>query len=606
MCGINGILCLEPGGPPVDREELIRTRDVMTARGPDGCGVWISPNGSIGLGHRRLAIIDLSGGGAQPMGRANGRYTIVFNGEIYNYRELRSDLEREGVRFSSQSDTEVILALYEREREEMLCRLRGMFAFALWDEREARLLLARDPLGIKPLYYTINGTYLRFASQVKALERSLAISTAPDPAGVVGFLLWGSVPEPFTIRREVRALPAGHLMLVERGHPAAPRRFQILARGDSTPTQSLAAAIDDSVRAHLIADVPVAVFLSAGLDSSMIAALARRHLPRPPLTFTVRFRSLIGTPLDEGPEAAMIAKSLGTHHVERVVDRQDFPDLFERAVDAMDQPSVDGFNVFVVSRVAREAGLKVVLSGLGGDELFGSYASFRDVPRWKGWSRWGRSVPGFASLWPSVARATLPSKPKLSGLLRYGSSLGGAYFLRRGLFLPEELPSLVGPEVAAEGLAAYDPVAAAEACRTGDEDGTQHKGDQDPWHSVHLMETRLYMRNQLLRDADWASMATSLELRVPLVDAWLVRHAASLNFEPARSCGKAAAVRQVTPELPEAVWGRPKSGFFLPVMDWLAGAPVAPRRRSFGRDARQVAARVLNEFVDFGGSWPAC
>jgi asparagine synthase (glutamine-hydrolysing) len=600
VCGINGILRLNPDKAPIDREELLRTRDAMATRGPDGFGEWNSPSGSIGLGHRRLAIIDLSDTGAQPMPFADGRYRIVYNGEIYNYRELRRDLESEGIRFSSLSDTEVILALYAKERECMLGKLRGMFAFALWDEVEQRLLLARDKFGIKPLYYSLSNGYLRFASQVKALEKGGKVASAPDPAGVVGFLLWGWVPEPFTIRREVRALPAGHFMFAERGRLTAPRSFQSITEDECRPEQSLAAAIENSVRAHLVADVPVAVFLSAGMDSSMITALACRHLPEPPVTLTVRFRSLMGTPLDEGPLAAQIAKSLGTRHVERVIEQSEFPDFFERVVDAMDQPSIDGFNVFVVSSVAREAGLKVVLSGLGGDELLGSYPSFRDVPRWKHWTRFGRFIPGAASIWPNMARGLCPSKPKLAGLFRYGASDAGAYFLRRGLFLPGELPSLLGPKLAAEGLASYDPILAAEACRAAGEDGAQNNGEEDSWRSVHLMETGLYMRNQLLRDADWASMAHSLELRVPLVDSWLIKQAAGMNFEPARSRGKAAALREVAPELPNAVWHRPKSGFVIPVVDWLEAPQASTSKRSFGRDSRMVAASVLEKFVDWG------
>jgi asparagine synthase (glutamine-hydrolysing) len=576
MCGINGILRLSDSAPPIDRDELLRTRDAMASRGPDGSGAWISEDGRTALASRRLAILDLSEAGAQPMASADGRFRIVLNGEIYNFRELRRELEAEGVRFRSTGDTEVVLALYAREGAAMLSRLRGMYGLAVWDEGEETLLLARDPLGIKPLYFSTEGGCLRFASQVKALERSGAVSGEVDPAGLAGFLLWGSVPEPFTLRRAVQALPAGHHLIVRDGRMGEPAPHGPVRVEPMAP----AAAVEDSVTAHLVSDVPVAVFLSAGLDSSLIAALARRHLPEPPTTFTLRFDALEGTPQDEAPLAAEVARRLGTRHVERRVGRSELADLWAGAVAAMDQPSIDGFNTFAVSRAAHEAGLKVVLSGLGGDEVFGSYPSFSDVPRLERMARRGSRVPGLAAAWPAVARWIAPDRPKLAGLLRHGRTLAGAYFLRRGLFLPEELPALLGRDLAEEGLRRYDPVA-----------GNGHVSDA--WIAVHSLETARYMRNQLLRDSDWASMAWSVELRVPLVDAWLRERLAAAGFEPARSEGKAALVRRVAPELPAALWKRPKSGFYIPMAEWMQPELAA---RSHGERSRRLARRVLEEF----------
>ncbi len=582
MCGINGILRLRPDAPPIDRDELLRTRDAMTARGPDGAGAWVAPGGRAALANRRLAILDLSPAGAQPMSSPDGRWHLVLNGEIYNFRALRRDLEEQGVGFRSQSDTEVVLALLAREGTAALRRLRGMFGLALWDDAGKRLLLARDPLGIKPLYYSTAGGTLRFASQVKALEAGGAVSSAVDPAGLAGFLLWGTVPDPFTIRREVRALPAGCCLEIEDGRIGEPRRFH---REDEVPAGEPlppAIAVEDSVAAHLVSDVPVAVFLSAGLDSGLIAALARRRLPEPPVTFTLSFDVLAGTREDEGPLAAAVARALGTRHIERRVERADFTGLWPAALAAMDQPSIDGFNTFVVSRAAHEAGLKVVLSGLGGDELFGSYPSFHDVPALERAARRLGRLPGFTAAWPGLARIAA-DRPKLPGLVRYGRSTAGAYFLRRALFLPDELPALLGRDAAEEGLRLYDPIrAAASLLRPG----------EDPWLGVHRMETALYMRHQLLRDSDWASMASSVELRVPLVDAWLSRHLAAAGFEPARSRGKAELVRQAAPELPAALFDRPKTGFYMPVMEWLD--PDSARLRP-GSRSRHLALRVLAE-----------
>lgn len=578
MCGINGILRLNNTAPVVDPDELVRTRDAMALRGPDGWGDWVSPDGRVGLASRRLAIQDLSAAGAQPMLSEDGRYALVMNGEIYNFPELRRELEAEGVRFRSRSDTEVVLVLYAREGAAMLPRLRGMYGLAIWDGREETLLLARDPLGIKPLYGSSEGETLRFASQVKALEAGGKVSREIDPAGLAGFLLWGSVPEPLTIRRAVWSLPAGHHVIVKDGRIGEPRPHSP-APASISPMEP-AAAVEDSVAAHLVSDVPVAVFLSAGLDSGLIAALARRHQTEPPSTFTLSFSETAGTPFDEAPLAAEVARVLGTRHVERRVGREDFKRWWPAALAAMDQPSIDGFNTYAVSRAAHEAGLKVVLSGLGGDEVFGSYPSFKDVPKLMETARRTSRVPGLSALWPPLARTFLRDRPKLAGLPRYGRTLAGAYFLRRGLYLPEELPALMGKDAAEEALRRYDPMA----------DGTGPV--KDAWTAVHELETSRYMRNQLLRDSDWASMASSVELRVPLVDAWLRARLAANGFEPARSQGKAALVRQAAPELPEALWTRPKSGFFIPVMEWLEPGGGAA---SLGGQSRRLAARVLAE-----------
>ncbi len=610
MCGIHGILRLSSEAPPLDRAELLRTGERLASRGPDGTGEWTSADGRVALGHRRLAILDLSDAAAQPMATPDGRYRIVFNGEIYNFRELRTELEAAGCAFRSHGDTEVVLALYAREGARAFGRLRGMYALAIWDRAEQTLCLARDPFGIKPLYYAFDrpsGT-LRFASQVRALEAGGAIPDDVDPAGLAGFLLWGSVPEPRTILRAVRAVPAGTSIVVaageggslgELGEPAPIRPEVIDPQG--TGRCDWPEALEDSVRSHLVSDVPVAVFLSAGLDSGAIAALARRHLSEPPVTFTLRFEPLLGTARDEGPLAAEVAAALGARHVERTVGREEFRSLWPQALDAMDQPSIDGFNTYLVSRAAHEAGLKVVLSGLGGDELLGSYPSFADVPRLH---RWGRRMapaarlPGLSRLWAASVGAA-GARPKLRGLPRHGTSLAGAYFLRRGLFLPEELPRLLGTELAREALEAYDPVADARRHLPVPDAGLD-TGPADPWRSVQALETGLYLRNQLLRDADWASMAHSLELRVPMVDAWLRAALSPAAWNEARRQGKATVLRRVAPELPEALFRRPKSGFYIPVMDWLDGAggprdPSPGTARNLGRESRCLALRVLAE-----------
>ncbi|HEV8630101.1 MAG TPA: asparagine synthase (glutamine-hydrolyzing) [Thermoanaerobaculia bacterium] len=595
MCGINGAVRLTPASPPLDREAVLRTREHQARRGPDGAGLWESADRRVALAHNRLAILDLSPAGAQPMAFARGRYHLTFNGEIYNFHALRAELRAHGVRFVTDSDTEVVLALYAREGAAMLPRLRGMYAFALWDDVAKTLLLARDSFGIKPLYYATEGGVLRFASQVKSLVAGGGISAQLDLAAVAGFLLWGSVPEPLTLRQSIRQLPAGHYLLVENGRLSEPVRHYRPDRhdyaGERESVASLADALADSVAAHLVSDVPVAVFLSAGLDSGLIAALARRHLPELS-TLTVRFPALRGKRADEGPLAARVAAALGTRHRELEVPADDLRTLWPAALAAMDQPSIDGFNTFVIARAAHEAGFKVVLSGLGGDELFGGYPSFHDVPRLQRLVAAARRVPGLAGAWSAVARLARRPRPKAAGLLRYGGTLPGAYYLRRGLFLPEELPRLLGADTAHAALARYDVIADAAAAleEPAPAAGAVKRGDR--WLAVHRLETNRYLRHQLLRDSDWAAMAWSVELRVPLVDPVLRAHAAHAAFAPARLEGKAAAVCAAARELPPELFERKKTGFYVPIAEALEPRAAG---MSHGARSRLLAMRVLRE-----------
>src|SRR5580693_2808567 len=317
MCGINGIVAYHAASSAPAETELLATREAMRARGPDGSGVWWSADRHCGLGHRRLSIIDLSDRASQPMTSEDGALIVVFNGEIYNYPELRTELETDGARFRTTSDTEALLHLYARHGAGMVQRLRGMFAFAIWDEARAGLLLARDPYGIKPLYTANDGWTFRFASQVKALVAGGGVSRDPEPAGIVGFHLFGSVPEPFTLYRAVRALPAGHTQWVDAAGPIEPKPFsnlaEVLAKGATNPTptaglhERVRAGVIDSVRAHLLADVEVGIFLSAGVDSGALLGLMRDAGQRDIRAITLAFDEFNGTQEDEAPLASRVA-----------------------------------------------------------------------------------------------------------------------------------------------------------------------------------------------------------------------------------------------------------------------------------------------------------
>ncbi len=592
MCGIAGIFSYR-GSACVDDAELAAIRDHMAARGPDGSGSWFSADHRVGLANRRLAIIDLSEAGAQPMSTEDGALTITYNGEIYNYRELRAGLEARGHRFRSSSDTEVLLHLYREHGPEMVEMLRGMFAFAIWDQTLGWLFLARDPLGIKPLYYADDGRTLRFASQVKALLAGRAVDTARDPAGLAGFYLWGSVPEPFTLYSHVRSLPAGTTLRIEHDRPVTLARYfdvgtELAKAGDSPPEvtqeemrERLRAALLDSVRHHMESDVPVGVLLSAGLDSTSVMALAQRVTSYRMASITLGFREFEGNQVNEVSMAAMVADRYGTSHMTCWLTRDDFDQELDHLKAAMDQPSIDGVNTFFVSRAAAQAGLKVALSGLGGDELFGGYPSFTEIPRLLDKTA---AFP-FASVGRAFRVVTAPwlerfTSPKYAGILEYGKDYPGAYLLRRGLFMPWELPKLMGREMAREGW--RELMTLARLARSV-------HGIKSPHARVSALEMQWYMRNQLLRDTDWAGMAWSLEIRTPLVDRELFCAVAPL-LASKHPPGKSDMVMARVAPVSEAFLAREKKGFSIPMQRWLEETRGVPPGRGLRGWARMLAS----------------
>ncbi len=579
MCGIAGIYAYRDEVPPIDRDELLRIREAMRARGPDGEGIWQSRDGRIGLAHRRLAIIDLTNAGSQPMATPDGALHVTFNGEIYNYRELRRQLEAKGYVFQSNCDTEVLLHLYRAYGMAMVDRLRGMYAFALWDQVLKTLFLARDPLGIKPLYYADDGATLRVASQVKALLAGGHVDSSPQPAGHVGFLLWGFVPEPHTLYRGIRSLPAGSVMRIERnGTPHIDRRFSVgrlfekveregrVAAQVGTPEEvrkCLKQSLLDSVRHHLVSDVHVGLFLSAGVDSSVIASLVQ-EAGQKVSAVTLGFREYAGTASDEVPLAQALSEQLGiTHHVEWVQKDEFFTEL-PSIFAAMDQPSIDGINTYLVSRTASRLGLKVALTGMGGDELFGGYNHFPQLPRTVARLKWTNAMP---SLGPIARMLSAPVmrhfiSPKYAGLLEYGGSLEGAYLLRRGTFMPWEHASHLDEDLLREGWETLQPLMNLR-------ESHRVVGRMHP--KITTLELEWYLRNQLLRDTDWASMAHSLEVRTPFVDWTLLESLAPLLLSAQVPTKQEMAATLDIP-LPPAVLARKKTGFVVPVRAWIQQA----------------------------------
>jgi asparagine synthase (glutamine-hydrolysing) len=587
MCGINAIYAWHAATQPAVEEELIGTRDAMRARGPDAAGAWFSSDRRLALGHRRLAILDLDHRADQPMLAPDGRAAIVFNGEIYNYRELRAELEAAGEHFHTSSDTEVLLRLFLRHGPSMLPRLRGMFAFAIWNDVTRTLFLARDPYGIKPLYLSTEGRTVRVASQVKALVAGGGVSTTRDPAGIAGFLLRGSVPEPFTMYESIRALPAGTWMEVTSAGPTEPRPYFSMAEvwRDATlqrrrlshdERQALVAdAVRESVRYHLISDVPIGAFLSAGRDSGTIVALAR-ETGKPLQSATLRFDEQAGTAHDEAPLAALMASRYGTTHTTVTVSADEFRGALPRVLDAMDQPSIDALNSWFICHAAAQLGWKVALSGTGGDELFGGYSTFRSIPRFVAALAIFRHLPKAARLYERMHRAVVPHSrrfsPKSALAPAYCHSYEGAYLVKRGLFLPEELPAVLGEELAEEGLRRLSVLDRIREAITPDPGSA--------FARVAALESALYLRNQLLRDIDWCSMAHSLEVRVPLVDSILLQKLAPIVLA---GHGKALLANTPLRPLPDSILQRKKTGFLIPAREWLDHRPTATTSHSFGR-----------------------
>jgi asparagine synthase (glutamine-hydrolysing) len=604
LCGINGVFAYHSASNAPDEAELLETREAMRARGPDGAGMWWSADRRVGLAHRRLSILDLSDRASQPMASADGKIVVTFNGEIYNYKALRAELEAAGVRFRTSSDTEALLHLYARHGAAMVHCLRGMFAFAIWDETRRELFLARDPYGIKPLYTANDGWTFRFASQVKALLAGGRVSRDPEPAGIVGFHLFGSVPEPFTLYRDIRALPAGHTQRIDRAGPCEPRPFAnmaaVLAKGAANPApaaelgERLRAAVRDSVRAHLLADVEIGLFLSAGVDSSALLGLMTDTGPRRTRAITLAFDEFRGTAKDEAPLAARVAEHYSAQHIVRQVDGREFRKDLPAIIEAMDQPSIDGVNTWFVAKAAKEAGLKVALSGLGGDELLAGYPSFVDLPRWH--RRFGpfAMVPGLGRMARPLIRALAPglahARPKALGLLEYAHSWAGVYLLRRGLFLPYELKQVMDPEIAREGLRRLKPLPHLAA--------TLWPNPGSDVGRVCVLESAHYMRNQLLRDADWAGMAHGIEIRVPLVDAILLEAVAPLLPGLAPGAGKAALAAAPARPLPDEIVTRAKTGFGVPTRNWLetsAGQLKWPQVITKGIDSRDWSRVIFGQ-----------
>ncbi|PYP89350.1 MAG: asparagine synthase (glutamine-hydrolyzing) [Blastocatellia bacterium AA13] len=574
MCGIAGLTGEFSG---LAAESAIRAMlDSQIHRGPDDDGMFLLEEGDavIGLGSRRLAILDVSAAGKQPMVNPDTGDALVFNGEIYNFKELRRSLESFGYAFRSGSDTEVILRGYEQYGRELLSRLSGMYALAVWDRRASCLLLARDHLGIKPLYYSLmKGGGLIFSSEIRSLLASFMIAPEVNQKAVAGYLAYGSVQEPLTIIEGVAQVPAGAWIEADASGRITGSGVHWSIPETEPGNTSIAALaeegrclLESAVASHLVSDVPSGIFLSSGLDSTAILGLARKR-SQEVHAFTVSFPD--DPDFDERSIALSSARRLGAVYHEFPIESRVALDWTREGLDRMDQPTMDGLNTYIVSRAVREQGITVALSGQGGDEVFGGYRSFRGVPRWRRRAQWMQPLPQAVKGALAAAAASYYGRvvqKKFHDLARSGPDLSGIYFHYRRLMSNADLESL-GFTAESLGLSPSFHLAGAGA-------GTSCIIPGDGVASVSRLESVFYLGNTLLRDGDVFGMANSVEIRVPFLDKELVDWAfripgdallpegAPPKFLLRRMCGEFYS--------PEQIYQK-KRGFTLPLSRWLLG-----------------------------------
>jgi len=576
MCGITGVY--QERGEPVAFETLAAMMGIIGHRGPDDEGSYVEDG--IGLGMRRLSIIDLEGG-KQPIANEDGKVVTVFNGEIYNYRELRSELSGRGHKFASASDTEVIVHLYEEFGDECVQRLRGMFAFAVWDSRRRRLLIARDRLGIKPLYYTESKGRLIFASEIKAILQHPDIQARLDLQGLSGYLSLKYVPSPATMFEGIRSLPPGHRLICDT-HGTTVKPYWDLSfaqnhtgkHSEAEYTEQLEALLKETVRIHLVSDVPFGAFLSGGLDSSTIVALMSQFLNDPVKTFSVGFEGN-GAAYSELPYARMVASRYRTDHHEVIIEPRHLINLAEKVIWHLDQPIADDACIanFMVAELASRH-VKMVLTGEGGDELFAGYARYSGE----------RLSPLFRYATPAGKFLALAASRRIPGLRRPKLALYALCQADEAKRLANWFPlfncgmkaSLLDDEVKAtlNGTSADD-IFADHLSRT---DG------RDPLSRMLYVDTKLWLADDLLARGDKTSMAASLEARVPLLDHKLVEFAASLPPQlKIRRFTRKYLLREVSRALlPAEIVNRKKKGFPMPFAVW------------FRKDARSFLHDILS------------
>lgn len=606
MCGI-AVIFRNTGLLPDDEARLHRMTEALHHRGPDSTGFVTSEN--VMMGVRRLRVLDLSTGD-QPIYNENKSVAVILNGEIYNYRDLGQDLQSQGHIFSTKSDTETIVHGYEQWAEDSISRLRGMFAFAVLDQRPAtpRLLLVRDRMGIKPLYYYKSDAFTLFASEVRALLASGLVPRKPSQAGIYSYLSFGSVQEPLSLVQGIHSVPPGHFVSIhlQTGDAQTHRywSFPTIARkmtkrsnsdvGFRQAVEGLQPLLKKAVSLRMIADVPLGAFLSGGIDSGAVVALMAQEAASPVNAFTIGFGE---TEFNEAPLAHLAANRAGVDQTTITLTPQQVLDELPETLRVMDQPSIDGVNTYYVSKAARRAGMTVALSGLGGDELFAGYRTFRDVPSLRYAQKIVDRLPHFArlgsaTLWTSTfgpfVRSTVRNKAR--AFLAGDMLLKHPYFLTRALFTPRQVERFFtssSNHLQDDGGLWINRVKETIGCAESYDEVT----------AVSYLECNHYLLSTLLRDTDQMSMAHSLEVRVPLIDHELVEYVMKIEGEYKLSrtdmTPKRLLVRALAGGLPPETVYRPKTPFAFPWEPWLRG-PLRHEVQDTLRSSHSILATELD------------
>ena len=551
MCGIVGFF-----SRTVDRAEFSSALKVIAHRGPDDEGIFAIKDNFL-FGHRRLAIIDLSPKGHQPMHSNDGNYTIIYNGEVYNFKEEREILIAKGYTFNSHTDTEVILNQYIEYGIDFLLRLRGMFGLAIYDKKQNKVIVARDRMGIKPIYYYHDHNTFAFASELKSLKEFKAVNTEKNPQAISAFLQMGSLPFPLTLNKHIHYLePGSYLEWKGNNEVKKAQYFNIEANKRqglvyAAEVKKLRFLLQEAVSIRTMSDVPFGAFLSGGIDSSVVVALMKLSGVEDLKTFSISFDD---KKYSESYFAALVAKKFKTDHHTFIVQPSDVKKEFHNIVALMDSPTVDGINTYFVSKFTRDAGIVMAMSGLGGDELFGGYDTFERLPQLVSAKRKTRLVPN--ALLNQTAHLLKKDKYKklAQHLTSSSNDYASAYLALRGLLTAKTAADIMTVD-ATFNCAEYLEKLLSEFAYKDEADITSY------------FEARVYMHNQLLRDTDIMSMAHSLEARVPLIDQKLVEFAYSLPPEFRK--GKRMLIDAMVNELPPEVYNRPKQGFLFPFPEWM-------------------------------------
>lgn len=546
--------------------------------GPDDEGIFLDNKVNLAFGNRRLSIIDLSSNGHQPMSDTQQKAWITFNGEIYNYRELRAQLIKAGFGFHSDTDTEVILVAYQKWGTAAFSKLRGMFAFALYDSTKALTYLVRDTTGIKPLYYYIDDEQLSFASEIKALK-SANIANAVDSAWQVRFLAFGHIPEPYTTLKNVFSLPKGHFLSWNhlnsdhsiKSYCAEMPAHPFISSAD-VAGEYIRNSLNASVSRQLISDAPIGVFLSGGIDSSIITLLANQQQEQQLKTISIYFDEKI---YDERAFQDILLKQITGEKFSHLVKQQDFEKFFPTIIRAMDMPTTDGINSWFISKYAHENGLKAVLSGMGADELFGGYPSYNRIK----YLRYLRKMPGAMLTWANHFGA---DRYRKMSFLAHNNPIAD-YLLLRGLFVPEDIANVLDADISQVNEILFKSHSVPDL------------GIYDEKHAAWF-ESNLYMQNQLLRDTDVMSMSHGLEVRVPFLDEDFqetVEHISPrIRFN--NRLPKKMLINSFREILPETIWNRPKMGFTFPLQEWMTQYKAINDPRLYQGKAAQNAFKRFN------------